>query len=71
MRIADRKGAKDAKETEGRPGTVFCELPSRFTTLFPNFNIDAGYQLQLINTVLSGLANQANNIILVQLFINL
>jgi long-subunit fatty acid transport protein len=40
-------------------------------TLSPNFNIDAGYQLQLINTVLSGLANQANNIILVQLLINL
>ena len=40
-------------------------------TLSPNFNIDAGYQLQLINTALSGLANQANNMILLQFFINL
>lgn len=40
-------------------------------TISPNFNVDAGYQLQLINTALSGLANQTNNMILVQLFIHL
>ncbi len=40
-------------------------------TISPNFNVDAGYQLQVINTVLSGLANQANHILLLQFFINL
>jgi hypothetical protein len=40
-------------------------------TLSPNVNIDADYQLQLINTALSGLADQANNMILHQFYINL
>lgn len=40
-------------------------------TLSPNLNVDVGYQLQLINTALSGLANQANHILLLQFFINL
>jgi hypothetical protein len=33
--------------------------------------VDVGYQLQVINTALSGLANQANHILLLQFFINL
>ena len=40
-------------------------------TISPIFNVDAGYQLQVINTALSGLANQANHILLLQFFINL
>ena len=40
-------------------------------TISPNLNIDVGYQLQLINTPLSGLANQANHILLIQFFIKL
>ncbi len=40
-------------------------------TFSPNVNVDAGYQMQLINTALSGMANQANNMILLQFFINL
>ena len=40
-------------------------------TISSNLNIDVGYQLQLINTPLSGLANQANHILLIQFFINL
>ncbi len=40
-------------------------------TFSPNLNVDAGYQLQIINTPLSGTVNQANHILLLQFFINL
>ena len=40
-------------------------------TFSPTFNVDVGYQLQVINTALSGLANQANHMVLLQFFINL
>ncbi len=40
-------------------------------TFSPNINVDAGYQLQIINTPLSGTVNQANHILLLQFFINL
>ncbi len=40
-------------------------------TVSPVFNVDVGYQLQVINTALSGWANQANHILLLQFFINL
>jgi len=40
-------------------------------TISPTFNVDVGYQLQVINTTLSGLANQANHMVLLQFFINL
>jgi hypothetical protein len=39
--------------------------------LADSLNVDAGYQLQVINTALSGLANQANHMVLLQFFINL
>lgn len=40
-------------------------------TFSANLNVDAGYQLQIINTPLSGTVNQANHILLLQFFINL
>jgi hypothetical protein len=40
-------------------------------TISPTFTVDVGYQLQVINTALSGLTNQANHMVLLQFFINL